>query len=208
MNVTDVKNDRVYNPDTWIQECMEAQHKLASKYLDIEEANGLLETRDMPVNLDDKFGQARLKSMFWRVTEEIAEALEAEADNDEVHTKEELADAFHFLLEAALLGGIEEEFIKKGWKKYQETYSSICLSFEDVLPMFLMSMGLAANCLKNKPWKTTNIKTDKARFKVHLINAVDLFLLLCTGFDLCPKELFDYYFRKNKVNQFRQESNY
>ena len=47
-----------------------------AKYEHIEEANGMLETKDVPVDIDSRKGQARLKNFAWRFTEELAEALE------------------------------------------------------------------------------------------------------------------------------------
>ena len=69
-------------------------------------------------------------------------------------------------------------------------------------------IGEAANCLKNKPWKTSEILTDEEHFKEELIDALHFFieLFILVGFD--ANSLYDYYFKKNKVNQFRQGSGY
>ena len=52
------------------------QKELMAKYEGIEAKNGLLETPDVPVDIDSYKGQARLKNFAWRVTEELTEALE------------------------------------------------------------------------------------------------------------------------------------
>ena len=84
------------------------QKALADKYHDIERNNGLLQCKEMPVDLHDRFGQARLKDFAWRFTEELGEALEAitlHPDHLE-HFEEEMADALHFLTEFTLLAGV------------------------------------------------------------------------------------------------------
>jgi len=86
------------------------------KYEGIEDSNGLLQTRDVPVDLDDRKGQARLKDFAWRVTEEIGEAMNCLKNRpwkqthmltDREHYEEELADAFHFFVELCILSGID-----------------------------------------------------------------------------------------------------
>jgi len=69
-------------------------------------------------------------------------------------------------------------------------------------------LGEAANCLKNKPWKTTEMLTDEDHFKEELMDALHFFieLLILTGFD--ANSVFDLYFRKSEVNKFRQRSKY
>jgi hypothetical protein len=69
-------------------------------------------------------------------------------------------------------------------------------------------LGEAANCLKNKPWKQTEILTDEEHFKEEVIDALHFFIeaLILMGFD--AESLYQYYFKKNKVNQFRQRSKY
>lgn len=69
-------------------------------------------------------------------------------------------------------------------------------------------IGEAANCLKNKPWKSTEMLTDEAHYKEELMDALHFFieLLILSGFT--AESAYDLYFKKNKVNQFRQGSNY
>jgi len=137
MNVNDAKEETV--DGDMLKIIFERQKILMAKYHDIEKANGLLQTSDCPVNLNDAKGQARLKDFAWRVTEEIGEAM---------------------------------------------------------------------NCLKNKPWKQTQMETDVVHYKEEIVDALHFFIELCilSGFD--AEELCDMYLKKNQVNQFRQRSNY
>ena len=115
------------------------QRELMEKYHVIEAKNGLLQTEDVPVDLDDRFGQARIKDLTWRVVEELGEA---------------------------------------------------------------------CNCLKQRPWKQSQVVTDQDHFYEELADAFHFFieLLLTVGID--ADGCFDFYMRKSEVNKFRQRSNY
>ena len=66
----------------------------------------------------------------------------------------------------------------------------------------------AADCLKNKPWKETMMETDVPHLKEELADALHFFVEACIFIGMDAAELFSYYMRKNKVNQFRQNSKY
>ena len=94
------------------------QRELMEKYHEIEKANGLLQTEDVPVNIHDAAGQARLKDFAWRVTEELGEAMntlknkpwkQSQMLTDETHYLEEIADAFHFFIELCILSGLDAQ---------------------------------------------------------------------------------------------------
>ena len=111
MNVDDIKGDVIptdFSKLDRLDLIFMRQHALMAKYIPIEVANDLCHTTDCPVDLNDKFGQARLKDFFWRTTEELTESCEANRIHPELrnHVLEELADALHFLVETNLLAGI------------------------------------------------------------------------------------------------------
>lgn len=137
MNVKDSEEEKVTGDK--LDAIFSRQRELMEKYHHIEKENGLLQTDDCPVNLDDAKGQARLKDFAWRVTEEIGEAM---------------------------------------------------------------------NCLKNKPWKQTQMETDIVHYKEEMADAFHFFIELCilSGFD--SESLTDMYLKKSQVNKFRQRSNY
>ncbi|NIV96156.1 hypothetical protein GWN42_26045 [candidate division KSB1 bacterium] len=92
------------------------QKELMEKYHDIEKATGLLQTEDVPVDMHSAQGQARLKDFAWRITEELGEAMnclknkpwkKTQMLTDVTHYKEELADAFHFMIELMILSGMD-----------------------------------------------------------------------------------------------------
>jgi len=110
VNINDFEDPQV--PKTGLLEAIfEAQHALMGQYIAIEEANGLLQTPECPVDLDSPRGQARLKDFAWRITEELGEALEAKRVHEDIpeHYNEELIDALHFLTEFTLLVGLSPD---------------------------------------------------------------------------------------------------
>ena len=126
-------------PEDMLIAIFEKQKALIEKYHKIEEQNGCLMTKDIPVDINDPKGQMRLKDFAWRVTEELGEAM---------------------------------------------------------------------NTLKNKPWKQTHLMTDRAHYEEEIADAFHFFVELCILSDIDAYKLYDLYFRKNAVNQWRQETNY
>jgi len=222
MNIDDVAMDSIVMPKTTVVAAIfEHQHDLTMKYKDIEKKNGA----NFPVppwNIDDKFVQWRLKDLFWRVTEELAEALDGGGfrgmanwekrwndDADVRHFFEELADALHFLVEASLVGGLEPVDIQEYWEADIDAGGSTSSSdIQKSCADIVWAIGLAANCLKNKPWKLTQMPTDKPAFNRHMMDAWCEFIDLWEGLGCSQEFVYKLYFRKNAVNQFRQRSNY
>jgi len=223
MNVDDIKSE-VIPTDFSVHDKLDLifmrQHYLTEKYLPIEKSNGLRWTSDVPVNLNDKFGQALLKDYFWRVTEELTEAVQAQTDHPDIknHVLEELADATHFLVETYILAGVGPvdlvgETVTK--RKYQG---------EDKLDHFFVGpktvnlilgsyhvihlLGCASNCLKQRPWKITHQLIDKGQFLKFLKPAMWELMSIFRFLGLTPDEVFAMYWKKSEVNKFRQRSNY
>ena len=222
MNVNNYVATEV-KPEDMLNDIFKKQHTLAMKYLDIEEKNGLLQTGAIPVDINDPKGQSRIKDMFWRCTEELMEALEAFTKEEEVHFYEEIADAMHFLVEAFILADMYPSYGKPGGDGLKAIFNlklppnySPPLSFQDISPTaidlqiveFIQMMGLAANCLKNKPWKLTHMLTDLHRFTLYMNHAFRSFMILCKLVGFNAEGLYNMYIRKYQVNQFRQESDY
>lgn len=206
MNVKDTENKVPYDEKHALDDIFMYQHELAHKYLHIEKQNGLLQSDQMPGNVHDRFVQARLKDMTWRAMEEVAEAIEAFDANDEVHFYEELADAFHFVVEKMLIAGYNPKITLKSY------FDNSPADNEDTLSLwvtdYLVAAGLACNTLKNKPWKTTHMLTDVSKFDSLTDKEFQSFINLCKSAGFTPESLFDMYMRKNQVNRFRQRSGY
>ncbi len=210
-------------PDDMLDDIFNKQHGLAMKYLSIEKDNGLLQTDAIPVDINDNKGQARIKDMFWRCTEELMEAMEAYEKEEETHFYEEIADAMHFLVEAFILADLYPYTKKPTHGDNLETLFNVLAyhisaptefkvilesSLRLSLQMFTQQLGLSANCLKNKPWKQTHMITDIERFTELMNGAFYAFIRLCKAAGFSAEGLYNMYVRKHQVNQFRQGSGY
>lgn len=221
MNITHATSEEVKGDK--LEAIFNRQKELMAKYHHIEKRSGLLQTEDCPVNLDDKRGQARIKDFSWRVVEEVGEALDAR--ENPMHFCEELIDGLHFLTELTILTGMEPKdlhsiWVKEGWAKEDDSdimdgvfnrMKEFYIKEELPLPVRVTSLienlGMACNCLKNKPWKQSNMVTDKQAFRERIAKVwISYFSLLSVC--LTVDEVVDIYLKKSQVNQFRQRSNY
>lgn len=202
-----------------LQAIFTRQKSLMGKYHDIELRSGLLQTEDCPVNLDDKRGQARIKDFSWRVTEELGEALDAKATKD--HYQEELIDGLHFLTELTILAGKDyHNILPEGTALYhndrledlvENAKECIARNGDNLdywVSKFIENLGMMCNCLKNKPWKQSMMKTDQNAFYGRLAEVWVLYITLLVVSDMDADSIAITYLKKSQVNQFRQRSNY
>lgn len=195
------------------------QKELMAKYHHIEARSGLLQTEDCPVNLDDRRGQARIKDFSWRVMEELGEALDAKSHTD--HYQEELIDGLHFLTELTILAGRDyDTIIPKDIPKFHEDHledlvetarNELTTHTDDLnywVSQFVEQLAMMCNCLKNKPWKQSMMKTDREAFHGRLTNAWVCYITILVISGMDSPRIADTYLRKSQVNQFRQRSNY
>ena len=231
MNVNDIETDapEIKSGDCRFDNIIERQKELMKKYDIIETKNGFT-VPHWPVNLDDKFAQQRLKDLAWRVTEELTEATEARfhSPEDLTHCREELADAFHFLVELALTAGLTRVDLVHNCHLAPivdaQTFVQGCVLkslFREVSHKhhgqqhlkiacynLIEDIGLAMNCLKNKPWKQTHITTNKPKFLLHLCNSFLRIADCALDLGMSADDFYKMYFRKSEVNKFRIESKY
>ena len=80
---------------------------------------------------------------------------------------------------------------------------------KDLMWRIVEELGEAANCLKNKPWKKSELSTDVDHFNEELSDALHFFLelLISVHIDSADK-IANLYLKKARVNKFRQRSNY
>lgn len=218
MNVNDINLETLEGDK--LELIFARQKELMEKYHHIEESQGvgygILQGRKLDLN--EIRSQCLLKDFAWRVTEEITEAMDALDSDDKTHFKEELADALHFLTELCLKAGVTPDMILENWvtkpkdgvDKFDALLSPILVSdktaFSHPYPT-IHFLGLAMNCLKQKPWKKTHILTDVKKFQGYLVEAYQNFCRLLRYYSN-SQEMFDFYFKKSKVNDFRIKTNY
>lgn len=66
----------------------------------------------------------------------------------------------------------------------------------------------ATNCFKNKPWKQTQVFTDREHYFEELMDAFHFMIRMFIYSGLSAEDVYRLYFKKSEVNKFRQESNY
>lgn len=224
MNIDDVKDQDVQDVDS--SEVMKAifdrQHELAVKYSPIERKNGFWYPNG-DEHIDNGLFQSWIKNMFWRATEEIAEALEEhehtplytdwmtrwEGDSKIRHFFEELADAMHFIVEASLMCRIPVDVVQAIAENARLNSDLIKMAeAKNKCSEVIYSMGLTANCLKNKPWKNSQMPTDIFKFQSCLLNVWRRWFQLMCYLNVDLTTMYRLYMKKAAVNSFRQRTNY
>jgi len=66
----------------------------------------------------------------------------------------------------------------------------------------------AGNCLRNKAWKQSQVPMDMDHFLEELSDSVHFLIQLYIELGLGPDEFASLYFRKARVNTFRQDTKY
>lgn len=202
MNVNDVEV-KVDSGDM-LEAIFKRQEELEQKYRSVEERQGvgygLLNGQEF--NIDHIRSQELLKNFAWRVVEELTEATDA---HDRMHFVEELIDALHFLVSLALVVDLKpSEIVAENFLDKLEYLSRGDGSVYGII----QQIGLAMNCLKQKPWKQTHILTDTAKLKTHIQLAFYEFMGFCRESGISPTIVYEVYFKKNTVNHFRLRSGY
>lgn len=219
MNIDDIDPTKFHIPNDIWKQIFADQRKLAERYDEIEEANGFPIPHSK--SLHDRLVQYRIKDFMWRTTEEIAEALEHEPpiaewrdewnDNGKIrHFFEELVDSVHFFAELSIMAQFNPEEIKHVAKD-AEVLVADDPDWGDVKMYcgdFVWAMGLAANMLKNKPWKQTHMETDVDRFKRQLRLCWSRYCDIIGYLGMTWDEFYVLYARKYAVNVFRQDTKY
>ncbi len=212
MNVNDVETERPEGDK--LELIFKRQAELKEKYHHIEESQGvgygILQGNKFDIN--EIRSQCLIKDLIWRVVEEITEA-HACQEHERFHFLEELADAMHFITELCIQVGIGPasialDVIVDKDADYLDNLMRQTDSEKPLNPWWtVFHLGFAANCLKQKPWKQTHILTDVEKFEMHVIDAYRAFCLHLRCF-ATSDQMFDFYFKKSKVNDFRIKTKY
>lgn len=99
---------------------------------------------------------------------------------------------------------LQDEFLRGGRMLGKEHYQLQ----KELLWDITYHLQIARNTLKNKPWKQTEMMTDENLFENEMMKAtISLFKFFSfAGFNKIS--LYTIYYKKNRVNKFRQESKY
>lgn len=66
----------------------------------------------------------------------------------------------------------------------------------------------ASECLKNKPWKQSEVLCDVDHLFEELSDAVHFLIELCITLGMTSEDFFNNYFKKMKVNEWRIRTKY
>jgi len=203
MDSRDIKQGFHLKGRNLISTLMGEQTFLLDKYKEIE---GL---PTWPVDIDLPKGQVILKDFIARMAEEIVEAQEylermtpTVYDSELVSLmEEEVIDALHFYLGVYILAGLTppQGVCSKDFPPTvtEQFYTVIYHAF------------LSRNFLKNKPWKQTQLLTDRDGFSSQLDKGFNCLMgIFEKSFKWTPNDIYQNYMQKHKVNQFRQRSKY
>ena len=149
---------------------------------------------------------------------EELKSIEDQSESHRLHFQEELIDALHFFTEFSILAGITPEVIREALAIepntdildhiYAKQLINVNSPLDSALLNFITRLGLCCNCLKNKPWKQTQMITDKENFKTNVIMAWEAYIVALMVAGLNPENIANLYLKKSQVNQFRQRSKY
>lgn len=150
--------------------------------------------------------QELFKKLCWQIVEELTEAMEAKDKNEEDHVLEELTDAFNFMLELYQLYGMTPDFTWGPAYGFRENVTPGNF-YGDILEL-IKTIGLAANCLKNREWRQSQYLVDLVVFEDRLKSIWTGFVVMLEHAGLSETQVKELWSLKYQVNLFRIKSKY
>lgn len=149
--------------------------------------------------------QELFKKLCWQIVEELTEAMEAAEKPDDEHLAEELIDAFNFMLELYQLYGMTPplDWTLPKWAQIMkvEFWSA------DMLAL-IGTIGMTANCLKNREWRQSQYLVDLVIFENRLKSIWTAFIVVLYHAGLSETQVKELWSLKYQVNLFRIKSKY
>lgn len=149
--------------------------------------------------------QELFKKLCWQIVEELTEAMEAAEKPDDEHLAEELIDAFNFMLELYRLYGMTPplDWTLPKWAQIMkvEFWSA------DMLAL-IGTIGMTANCLKNREWRQSQYLVDLVVFENRLKSIWTAFIVVLYHAGLSETQVKELWSLKYQVNLFRIKSKY
>lgn len=150
--------------------------------------------------------QELFKKLCWQIVEELTEAMEAKDKNEKDHVLEELIDAFNFMLELYQLYGMAPDFAWGHTYGFRKDIADE--NFEENILELIKTIGLAANCLKNREWRQSQYMVDLVVFEERLWNIWAMFDMLFGSIGVTEDKVRELWSLKYQVNLFRIKSKY
>lgn len=131
--------------------------------------------------------------------------MEAAEEPDEEHLAEELIDAFNFMLELYHLYGMTPplDWTLPKWAQIMkvEFWSA------DMLAL-IGTIGMTANCLKNREWRQSQYLVDLVVFENRLKSIWTYFVIMFEHLGLSETRVKELWSLKYQVNMFHIKSKY
>lgn len=150
--------------------------------------------------------QELFKKLCWQIVEELTEAMEAKDKNEKDHVLEELIDAFNFMLELYQLYGMAPDFAWGHTYGFRKDIAGE--NFEENILELIKTIGLAANCLKNREWRQSQYMVDLVVFEERLWNIWAMSAMLFGSIGVTEDKVRELWSLKYQVNLFRIKSKY
>lgn len=150
--------------------------------------------------------QELFKKLCWQIVEELTEAMEAKDKNEKDHVLEELIDAFNFMLELYQLYGMAPDFAWGHTYGFRKDIADE--NFEENILELIKTIGLAANCLKNREWRQSQYMVDLIVFEGRLKRIWTYFVIMFEHLGLSETRVKELWSLKYQVNLFRIKSKY
>lgn len=150
--------------------------------------------------------QELFKKLCWQIVEELTEAMEAKDKNEKDHVLEELIDAFNFMLELYQLYGMAPDFAWGHTYGFRKDIADE--NFEENILELIKTIGLAANCLKNREWRQSQYMVDLVVFEERLWNIWAMFAMFFGSIGVMEDKVRELWSLKYQVNLFRIKSKY
>jgi len=187
MNIKNIESKQKNVKDV-LGKVWEKQAELVGKYKEIENI------KHLPLDLDLAEDQILIKDFKQRILEELAEAYEAFIQKDMEHFYEEIIDVLHFAVELNILCDLKSKDFEvidgaSGCKDLIECNELMELELWNICYRY----GLLSNSLKNKPWKQSQILTDRKKFYELLKKAFRDFIVFMLRIGLSADDIFNYY---------------
>ena len=186
---------------------------LAKKqFVHYEQLEGIENWDDYDFSIDCAEDQMKFKDMLQiRFIEELTEASVSLPEPEE-HFWEELGDALNFFLSAYTMLGVDlnefrspSTFLNKNTKKHKpESFSEYCMFAYPIIE----KVGWLCNLLKNRPWAQSNYLVSLQDFDERLEALWWTFWSYLGDFGLTDEDVFEMFYRKYKVNEFRISTGY
>ena len=79
---------------------------------------------------------------------------------------------------------------------------------KDIFYRVVTELVEASECLRNKPWKQSEVLVDQDHLFEELSDATHFLIELCICLGITSEKFFENYFRKMMVNEWRQRTRY